>query len=44
MYAMVGNHCEYELLAFIMAPTVPTNVRLRRSNKEDGYVHEKIRK
>jgi len=40
MQATVGPRCEYEFLTFILPPTPPTSLRLRRSFKEDGQVPE----
>jgi len=34
--AMAYLHYGYEVLTFILAPTGPTNLRLRRSVKWDG--------
>jgi len=38
--ATAGPCCEYELLTFILAPTAPISLRLRRSLKKDGQVPE----
>jgi len=40
IHPMVGHHCEYELLAFILAPTSPTSLRLRWSAKYDDQMTE----